>query len=124
MNQTKPDDYRLGLDYANTLAKFNVEHAPTVAAEAVVRRAVAELQRIYGTSRRLKQAQIIAFMRQNSDNASTAEIVGRYKWPRQKVNDLLNEMVHAGILIKYRSQAPGTGPRGGRPQQRYRLKTR
>jgi hypothetical protein len=124
MKTNQPDDYRRGLDFASSLAKFNVEHAPTVPAEMIVRRAVSELQKLYGTSRRLKQAQIVAFIEQNSGNASVPEIVHRYKWNRGLASDLMNEMVDAGILIKYRSETPGTGSRGGRPQQRFRLKNR
>lgn len=123
MKSTNPDDYRKGLDYVRDLTLFNRENAPDKVAEAMVLRTVYKLQHLYGSSDRVKRSQIVAFMRENCGNTTKPEIEAHFKWKQPVVHRLFESMVSDGVIESYKSQSAGSGPRGGRPATRYRLKS-
>lgn len=111
---------RESLDWIKDLAVF-AESAPHFFAEHRLHQLVGELNKFYGYTRALKKIHIHRYIAK-AGLVSKAEIVANWKWHKDIVSELVNELVDDGKIEECIPESAGSGSYGGRPATRYRIK--
>mgnify|MGYP003480139795 CR=1 FL=1 len=110
---------RNGLAFAAQIAML-ASDAPDVYGEIAVQQVVTRLQHHYGYSRRAKKAAIVSYLRKNI-SASRSELIDHFRWHKDLVYTLTNQMLEDGEIESFKDLGPGSGAKSGRPQLRLRL---
>lgn len=114
---------RAALNYATELRLFARKKAPNAYLENLTQKVATKIQTSYGESQDLKMERVVAMLKKDGDGASTSvsELVERFGWRRQKVDDVVNSLLAEEPARVEMVIVRGNG--AGRPARRLRLKS-